>query len=45
MDSGALTGMPIWRRVHELRSSGPKTDMQAKLFSEFPEELAWSDDN
>jgi DNA-binding PadR family transcriptional regulator len=45
MESGALTGMPIWRRVHELRSDGPKADMQAQLFSEFSEELAWGDDH
>lgn len=44
--SGALTGTPIWRRLHELRDSGlTGGDVQTQLFKEFSEELTWSDDN
>ena len=41
--SGALTGVPIWKRLHEIRAGGG--DIQSQLFSEFADELTWSNDN
>ena len=38
--SGALTGVPIWKRLHEIRAGGG--DVQTQLFSEFADELTWS---
>jgi DNA-binding PadR family transcriptional regulator len=45
IDSGELSGTPIWRRLHELRNSGAGGDVQAQLFSEFSAELTWKHDN
>lgn len=38
--SGELTGIPMWKRLHEIRTSGG--DVQTQLFSEFGDELTWS---
>lgn len=40
IESGDLTGIPLWNRLHEVRAEGG--DVQAQLFSEFADELTWS---